>query len=367
MTQLVWRTLVARFLPAAALAWLGATASAASSRVVLDYTSVGEFSERFTYSNCGVGVRGSDDMNVNAASGGPGIAVAGNEAGSFDGGETLTFEFWDDVADERVTATEVAYVASVAPGTSDGDAVPAELSIEAFGPGNVSLGVHAFSGTSEQSVSVAFGGAPIESFVMTASPDSVRIERVAYAPAPGTAIRVQWTNGGTYEREQIELCGLTLTGSNTLSVGGIGAPGGQGVGVVGGLGGTQPDGTIDTGETLEVAFTEPATQVAYHMSSFFFVTIVGFVEFDVAAFDAQDAPLGSVHIQTAVGDVAVSDSFAGDPLSRFVIEASPGGSDGQQVGFVSFLVPEPGGGASGLAALALVAALGRLARRRRLA
>ncbi|HSD28301.1 MAG TPA: hypothetical protein VLL75_13450 [Vicinamibacteria bacterium] len=363
MTQII-RVLVARLLPAATLAWL-AGAAPAGARVGLDYTSVGEFSEPFSYNNCGVSVRGSGDLNVNAASGGPGIAVADHDAGSFDGGETLTFEFWDDVADERVAATEVSYVASVAPGPSDGDAVPAELSIEAFGPGNVSLGTQAFSGTSEQSVSAAFGGAPIESFVMTASPDSVRIERVAYAPAPGTAISVRWTNGGAYEREQIELCGLTLTGSDTLSVGGLGA-GGGGVGVVGGSVSSDPDHVIDSGETLEVAFPEPTRQVAYHMSRLDFLTIVGFVEFDLDAFGAQDAPLGSAQIQTGVGDVGVSDLFPGDPISRFVIEASPPGTgDGQQVGFVSFLVPEPGSGASGLAALACVAALARSARCRR--
>jgi hypothetical protein len=350
-----------RGLAVAALAWLAATPAAA--RVVLDYTTVGEFSEPFTYYNCGIGVRGSAQINVNASSGGPGIAVAGGNDGSFDSGETLAFQFWDDVSQVQVTATDVSYVASVAPGPSDGDAVPAELSIEAFGQGNVSLGVQAFSGTSEQSISAAFGGAPIESFVMTASPDSARIERIAYAPAPGTAITVQWANAGAYQGGQIETCGLTLSGSNTLNVGGLGAPGGGGVGVVGGTGGGQPDQTIDTGETLEVAFAEPASAVAYHMSSSFYVTVAGGVAFDLAAFGAQDVPLGTVHLKTELTSVDVSPLFSDTPLSRFVIESSPGGSDGQQLGSVSF-VPEPARAAGELAALACALGLARLARHR---
>lgn len=261
---------MARGLATAVLAWLAATGAAANGRVVLDYTLVGEFSEPFFYNNCGVGVQGSNDLNVNAALGGPGIAVEGGNAGSFDGGETLSFRFFDDVAQELVTATQVSYVASVAPGTSDGDAVPAELSIEAFGPGTVSLGVEPFSGTGEQSVSAAFGGAPIESFVMTASPDSVRIERIAYAPAPGTAIEVQWTFGGAYQREVIELCDLTLSGSNTLSV--LGLSGG-GVGVA--------DGVV----------------------------------FDLVAFGAQDVPLGSVPLTTPSTEVGVSE-LSPAPRSR---------------------------------------------------
>ena len=356
---------MAQCLAGAALVWLAATSGAASARVLLDYTTVGEFSEPFSYYNCGIAVRGSAEMNVNASFGGSGIAVDGGNNGSFDGGETLTFQFLDDVAGEQVTATEVSYVASDAPGLSDGDAVSAELSIEAFGPGNVSLGVQAFSGTGEQSVSPAFGGMPIESFVMTASPDAVRIERIAYLPAPSTAITVQWPYGGAYQRAQIDLCGLTLSGSNTLSVGGLGAAGGGGVGVVGGVGGGQPDKTIDTGETLEVAFAEPATGVTYHRSSFFYVTVAGGDEFNLAAFGAGDVSLGSERLLTDASDIGVSQLFGGAPLSRFVIEASPGGTDGQQLGSVSLLVPEPGPAASGFAALASAAGLARLARHRR--
>lgn len=362
--RLIRRALVARALSAAAVAWLAAGAGAASGRVVLDYTTVGEFRQPFSYENCGVAVRGSAEINVNSSLGGPGIAVAGGNDESFDSGETLRFSF-GDASGQAVTATDISYVASVAPGPSDGDAVPAEISIEAFGPGNVSLGVQAFSGTDEVSVSAAFGGMPIESFVMTASPDSVRIERVAYQPVPGTTIAVQWTFGGAYQRDPIELCGVTLSGSNTLNVGGLGAAGGSGVGVIGGNGGGQPNQTIDTGETLTVAFAELETEVAFHMSSFFFVTAAGGVEFDLAAFGAQDVSLGTVHLKTDVGDVDVSGSFAGAALSRFVIESSPGGMDGEQLGSVSFRVPEPGGTASGLAALASVAALARLVRSRR--
>ena len=367
MTRSIRRSLVARLLPAAAVACLLAGAGGADASILLDYTKVGEFTQPFAYSNCGVSVRAfadatlntSADMNVNAASGGPGIAVAGHEDFSFDGGEALDFEFWDDVADERSSATDVSYVASVAPGTSDGDAVPAELSIEAFGVGGGSLGAQAFSGAGERSISAAFGGAAIERFVMTAI-DPVRIERVAYAPAADTGITVQWTNGGAFESEQIELCGVSLDGSDTLTVGGPDSPGGQGVGVMGGFGGTQPDRTIESGETLEVAFAEPATGVAYHMSSFFFPTIVGFLAFDLAAFDAQDAPLAPVQVQTDVGDMDVSGLFGDVALSRFVIEASADGQDGQQFGSVSFQVPEPGSLASGLAGLGSIAALARL-------
>lgn len=353
---------MARRLIAAGLAWLAASAAAANTRIVLDYTAVGDFSEPFSYYNCGVGVRGSDDLNVNAAFGGPGIAVEGGNDGSFDAGETLDFNFLDDVADQLVTATEVSYVASVAPGTSDGDVVPAELSIEAFGAGNVSLGTQPFSGTGEQSVSAAFGDEPIERLLVTASPDSVRIERIAYTVAPGTGIRVNWVYGGAYQAEQLDLCGVTLVGSNTLSVEGHFA---GGVGVVGGFGGGQPDTTIDTGETLEVAFAEPRSDVAFHMSSYFYVTIEGGVEFDIEAFDAQDLSVGSVNLKTDVSDVPVSDSFGGATLSRFVIESSPGGDDGLQVGFVSFLVPEPGVAVGGLAALGTVAGIARVARARR--
>lgn len=84
MAQPIRRTSVARLRPAAALAWLGGTAPAAAD-------------------------------------------------GAFDGGETLTLEFWDDVAGEQVTATEISCVAVDVPGISDGDAIPAEISIAALG------------------------------------------------------------------------------------------------------------------------------------------------------------------------------------------------------------------------------------------
>jgi hypothetical protein len=252
----------------------------------------------------------------------------------------------------------------VAPGSTDGDAVPAELLVEAFGPGSVSLGVEAFSGAGERSVSSAFAGAPIERLVVAAV-DSVWIEGIAYTPAPGTSIRVEWPYGGAYEREQIELCGVTLTGSNTLTVGGLGAPGGGGVGVQEGFGGGQPNSTIDSGETLEVALPEPASGVSYHRSSFFYVTVVGGDEFDLEAFDAADASLGSVHLLTDLSDVEVSQLFGNAPISRFVIETDPDGQDGQQLGWVTFQVPEPCAGASLLAALASAAALGRRAPRSR--
>ena len=330
-------------------------------------TTVGEFTQPFSYTNCGVGVRAfadatlgtSADMNVNAASGGPGIAVEGHNALSFDGGEALQFLFFDAVTDELVGATNISYVASEAPGTTDGDAVPAEISIEAFGPGGGSLGVEELSGVGERSISAAFGGEAIESFVMSAI-DPVRIEGIAYEPPPGTALNVQWSFGGSYEREQIELCGVSLDGSNTLTVGGL--ANGDGVGVKGGFAGSQPDALIDSGETLEVAFAEPATGVAYHQSSNLFVTLVGGVEFDLEAFDAGDASLGTEHLLTDVTDIDVSALFGDVALSRFVIEAGPGGQDGQQLGSVTLVVPEAGAVASGFAGLASAAAL---ARRRR--
>lgn len=356
--------LVARRLAGAALVWLAATATPASGRVVLDYTTVGEFSEPFSYYNCGIGVQGSAEMNVNASFGGPGIAVDGGDNGSFDGGETLTFQFLDVVAGQ-VTASDVSYVVSDVPELSDGDAVPAELSIEAFGSGHVSLGVHAFSGTGEQSVSAAFGGMPIESFVMTASADAIRIERIAYVPAPGTAMTVEWTYGGAYQGQQLELCGVTLLGSNTLTVGGLSDPGSGGVGVEGGVGGNQPDRTIDTGETLQVAFAQPVAGVVYHRSSFFYLTVAGGDAFDLVAFGAGDESLGSEHLVTDASDIDVAQLFGAVPLARFAIETSPGGTDGQQLGSVSFLVPEPGRTASGLTALASAAGLACLARHRR--
>src|SRR5262249_14597479 len=154
----------------------------------------------------------------------------------------------------------------------------------------------------------------------------------AFTPLPGTGISVGWAYGGAYQRDQIDLCGLALTGSNTLYVGGLGAAGGGGVGVVGGFGGGQPNQTIDTGETLTVALPEAEGEVAVHMSSLFYVTVNGGAEFDIAAFGAQDAPLGTVHIKTDQGDVDVSGSFGGARISRFTIESSPGGSDGEQLG-----------------------------------
>jgi hypothetical protein len=363
---------MARCLAGWALAWLTATSAVAVERVVLDYTAVGEFVEPFYYGNCGVSAGAFidaalttfADMNVNAAFGGPGIGVEGGNDGSFDAGEALLFQFVDDVTGLPVTATEISYAASVAPGVSDGDAVPAELSIEAFGQGNDSLGVEAFSGTGEQSVSAAFGGVPIESLVLTASPDAVRIERIGYLPAPGTAIRVQWTFGGALEAEQLELCGVRLDGSNTLATGEESTPGGPGVGVLGGFGGGQPDRTIDSGETLEVAFAEPASGVSYHRSSFFYVTVVGGDEFDLAAFGAADVPLGSAHLLTDAGDIGVSPLFGNAPLSRFVIETDPDGQDGQQLGSVTFRAAEPSGVAGVLAALASTAMLSRIGRRR---
>jgi hypothetical protein len=356
---------MARCLAAVALAWLTATSAAAAERVVLDYTAVGEFIQPNYYTNCGVSVGAFidgnlatfADMNLNAAFGGPGIGVEGGNDGSFDAGEVLLFEFFDDVTGLPVTATQISYAASVAPGASDGDAVPAELSIEAFGLGSTSLGVEAFSGTGEQSVSGAFGGVPISRLAMTASPDAVWIERIAYLPAPGTVIQVQWTFGGALEAEQIELCGVRLDGSNTLATGEASTPGGAGVAVLGGFGGGQPNRTIDSGETLEVAFAEPANGVSYHRSSLFYVTIVGGDEFDLAAFGDGDVPLGSAHLLTDASDIGVSPLFGNVPLSRFVIETDPDGQDGQQLGSVTFQAPEPGGVVSGLAALACAAGL----------
>jgi hypothetical protein len=215
----------------------------------------------------------------------------------------------------------------------------------------------------ERSISAAFGGEAIESFVMSAI-DPVRIEGIAYEPAPGMGILVQWTNGGAYQGAQFALCGVTLTGSNTLTVGGIVAPvAGGGVGVLGGLAGGQPNRTIDTGETLEVAFAEPATGVAYHRSSFFFLNVAGGDEFDLEAFDAADVSLGSEHLLTDSSDIDVSAPFGNEALSRFVIETDPDGQDGQQFGSVSFQVPEPGSLASGFAGLGSAAGLARFRRR----
>jgi hypothetical protein len=116
---------------------------------------------------------------------------------------------------------------------------------------------------------------------------------------------------------------------------------------------------IDSGETLEVAFAETATGVAYHQSSNLFVTLVGGVEFDLEAFDAGDASLGTEHLLTDVTDIDVSALFGDVAISRFVIEASPGGTDGQQLGSVTFAVPEAGRVASGLAGLGSAVALAR--------
>jgi hypothetical protein len=364
MARSIRRRLVARLLPAVAVACLLAGADGADASVVLDYTTVGDFTQPFSYNNCGVSVRAfadatlttSADMNVNAASGGPGIAVDGHDALSFDGGEALQFLFFDAVADELVGATAISYVVSEAPGTTDGDAVPAELSIEAFGPGGGSLGVEELSGVGERSISAAFGGEAIESFVMSAI-DPVRIEGIAYEPPPGMALTVQWSFGGSYEREQVELCGVSLDGSNTLTVGGL--ANGDGVGVKGGFAGSQPDTLIDSGETLEVGFAEPATEVAYHQSSNLFVTLVGGVVFDLEAFDAGNVSLGTEHLLTDSPDIDLSALFGGEALSRFVIGASPEGQDGQQLGSVTFVIPEAGGVASGIAGLASAVAIAR--------
>jgi hypothetical protein len=190
---------VARDLGAAALACLAGGAGAASGRVLLDFTTLGEFSEPFTYSNCGVAVRGSAQINMNPASGGPGLAVAGGEDGSF-----------------------------------------------------------------------------------------------------------------------------------------------------------------DSGETLDVAFAEPAIGVAYQMSSNFYVTVAGGVEFDLDAFGSGDvADVGSAHIETDQPGVDLSDFFDDAPLSGFEIVSSAGGSDGQQLGSVTWRLPEPGYAASGFATVATLACLVR--------
>jgi hypothetical protein len=188
----------------------------------------------------------------------------------------------------------------------------------------------------------------------------VRIEHVRYDRAPDAAITVQWANGAADQGQQLERCGVTLSGSNTLSVGGVGAPGGGGVGVVGGVGGGQPDRTIDNGETLDVAFAEPAIGVAYQMSSNFYVTVAGGVEFDLDAFGSGDvADVGSAHIKTDQLGVDLSDFFDDAPLSGFEIVSSAGGSDGQQLGSVTWRLPEPGYAASGFATVATLACLVR--------
>src|SRR5262249_1700189 len=222
MSRAVGRALGVR----AVVAVLGCLAGAvpAGARIELDYTTVGTFSQQYFYENCGVSVRGSAQMNVNPAAG-PGIAVAGGDDASLDDGETLTFQFFDALSPQPATATDITYIASAASGGGS-----AAISIEAFDSGNVSLGTQPFSGTTEQSISAAFGGAPIGSLVMTANADPVRIERIAFTPLPGTGISVGWAYGGAYQRDQIDLCGLALTGSNTLYVGGLGAAGGGGVG-----------------------------------------------------------------------------------------------------------------------------------------
>jgi len=353
------------------LAWLVATPAAAVERVVLDYTLVGEFDRPFAYSNCGVSVRAYADatrtvstgMRLNAASAGPGIAVEGNSADALDEGEALDVLFLDDREGEPVGAREITYVAAEAPGVSDGDAVPAEIAVEAFGPGSVSLGVQVLSGAGERSVSAAFGGAAIENLILEAI-DPVRITGLAFTPPPRTTIQVQWERAGAFEREQIELCGVTLTGSNTLATGEETTPGGSGVGVLGGFGGGQPDRTIDSGETLEVAFAELASGIVYRRSTFFYRTIVGGDEFDVAAFGEGDAPLGSTHLLTDEFEVPVSQLFGEVPISRFVIETDAAGQDGQQLGGVYLEAPEPGGVAGALAALGATAALARLAGRK---
>jgi hypothetical protein len=175
------------------------------------------------------------------------------------------------------------------------------------------------------------------------------------------ALTVQWSFGGSYEREQVELCGVSLDGSNTLTVGGL--ANGDGVGVQGGFAGSQPNTLIDSGETLEVAFAEPATEVAYHQSSNLFVTVVGGVVFDLDAFDAGDVSLGTEHLVTDSTDIGVFALFGDVPLSRFVIEASPGGQDGQQLESVTFVVPEAGDAAGGLAGLASAVAIAQRRRR----
>ena len=342
------------------MAALGCLAGAApaGARIVLDYTSVGTFSEQFFYNNCGISARGSDQMNVNPAAG-PGIGVQGGDDSSLDGGETLAFQFTDDLLGQPATATDVSYVASAASGGGS-----AAISIEAFDSANASLGTQPFSGTSELSISSAFGGAPIQRLVVTANADPVRIEQIAYTPAPGTGISVGWAYGGAYQRDEIDLCGVALTGSNTLYVGGLGAAGGGGVGVVGGIGGGQPNQTIDTGETLTVSLPEAETDVALHLSSNFYLTVDGGAAFDVAALGAQGVSLGTAHVKTDQLDVDVSGLFSDAPIGSFTIESSPGGSDGEQLGSVTFRVPEPDGTASALAAAASMSLVG-LAQRRR--
>jgi hypothetical protein len=255
-----------------------------------------------------------------------------------DSGEAVDFAF--DIPAEGVRY-EVATAVN-----GDGDGLSGEHTVEAFDASNASLGVQAQSGEGIKDVSALFGDVPISHFVVSTEADGIRIGRASYAALDGevNTLEVPPLNAGVATSMPVfPECGANVSSPDGNVLVGV-AP--SQIGVV--------DGDIDPGETLEIEFEEPVSDVIYALAN-------AGASNDDHAFEIFNA--AGVSLGTGVGGAGENDTslVSALPVKTLVLTAT---TESIAFGYATFVVPEPGAFMAAASALVALAACARRNARR---
>lgn len=297
-----------------------------------------------TFKNCGIEVSGSALIKNSDGGGGPFGIVGGFSDSLIDSGESVEFVF-----DEP--AFGVRYETML--GEPSGSTF-----IQAFGPGDVSLGARtASNNTGTYSVSELFDGQPIERFTLAVSGGSTGLRWVEYAEVG--PVTIDFSRGGSsrFGGLPLDYCDTRFSSTPGVAVFSNGSIGG--IGVIGGFN----DFLTDDGETISLEFPYPVSELSIDSALLDLDADGLFGEGFLVAYDEFGDPIGIAPIEEMTNEMSpvtqtlnVAALFPGEPISSIDIVSS---SDARRIDKVVY-TPEPRGAAlAGLVWLVLLAVRGR--------